>query len=479
MDFEDDAVWDSLGDNQAMLFQFESPFAAECFKKFRPRNILEMSQLNASLRPSGASYRDQLIKRITHKNPSELIDKLLERNNGWLIFQEDVIRFMTDVCGMDGGAADSVRRGIAKKKIEILEQYMPQIVEGYCSKSDKPREIAEEEVKEYLKVIEDASLYMFNYSHAVGYCLLGYYYGYLRHYYPLEFITSYLNNAANDEDVKTGTSYAQKIGVPVTMPKWGISRGDYFYDNEKRIIAKGLSSIKYMSPKVADQLYNLSHSKKYDRFVDLLYDLNSDTELDSRQLDILIKIDFFSDFGNQRELLRINDLFSTTFKKGEAKQIKKEIVDDTPLAPIIQKYSVGSTKSGGIAKSYTLLDIKSILHEAEDLIKETHMPDLPDIIKVRNFYDMLGYLGYISGKQEDRRKLYITEIYPVKRKKDGKQFGYSICTKSIGSGVESRFTVFNGLYNANPIAKGDIIYCKSYEKDGIYYRLTSYEKVIS
>ena len=99
MDFEDDAVWDSLGDNQAMLFQFESPFAAECFKKFRPRNILEMSQLNASLRPSGASYRDQLIKRITHKNPSELIDKLLERNNGWLIFQEDVIRFMTDDCG--------------------------------------------------------------------------------------------------------------------------------------------------------------------------------------------------------------------------------------------------------------------------------------------------------------------------------------------------------------------------------------------
>ena len=201
--------------------------------------------------------------------------------------------------------------------------------------------------------------------------------------------------------------YAAKIGINVTNPKWGISRDNYSCDAESKKIAKGLSAIKYMSAKLAEEMYEVAHSKKHETFIDVLYDLYENTSIDSRQLDILIKIDFFSDFGNQRELLRINDLFSDTFKKGEAKQIKKELVDGSPLAPIIQKYSVGSTKSGGVAKSYTLLDIKSILHEAEDLIKETHMPDLPDIIKVRNFYDMLGYLGYISGKQEDRRKLSV------------------------------------------------------------------------
>ena len=185
----------------------------------------------------------------------------------------------------------------------------------------------------------------------------------------------------------------------------------------------------------------------------------------------------FSEFGNQRELLGITDLFYQTFKRGQAKQIKKAIVDGTPLEPIIRKYAVGVTKSGGIAKSYTLLDVRSILHEAEDALKAVGMPDLNDIDKVRNFYDVMGYIGYVSGKQEDRPKLYVLDVYPLVRRKDNKQFGYSVVTKSIGSGKESRFTVANNLFNALPIRKGDIILCRGFQRDGSYYRMSSYEKI--
>jgi DNA polymerase-3 subunit alpha len=38
---------------------------------------------------------------------------------------------------------------------------MPSILEGYCEKSDKPREEAENEAKVFLQIIEDASSYMF------------------------------------------------------------------------------------------------------------------------------------------------------------------------------------------------------------------------------------------------------------------------------------------------------------------------------
>lgn len=37
-----------------------------------------------------------------NKNPSELIDKLLEDNHGFLIFQEDTIKFLTNICGLSG-----------------------------------------------------------------------------------------------------------------------------------------------------------------------------------------------------------------------------------------------------------------------------------------------------------------------------------------------------------------------------------------
>lgn len=199
--------------------------------------------------------------------------------------------------------------------------------------------------------------------------------------------------------------------------------------------------------------------------------------LNRSQLDILIKIDFFSDFGNQRELLRITELFYETFKKGQAKQISKSKVAGTPLEKIVSKHAVGVTKSGTDAKNFTLLDVKSILHEAEDVILSLNLDDLSDVIKVRNFADVMGYVGYVSGKEEDRRKLYVMDIYPLVRRKDGKQFGYSVITKSIGSGVESRFTVFNRVFDVEPLQKGDIIYCKSYERDGQYFRMTGYKKL--
>ena len=143
----------------------------------------------------------------------------------------------------------------------------------------------------------------------------------------------------------------------------------------------------------------------------------------------------------------------------------------------MKKYAVGVTRSGGEAKSYTLLDVMSILRGAEEAVKSLHMEDLNDITKVRNFYDVMGYIGYTSDKPEDRKKLYITGIKPLHRKRDDKLFGYSLFTKSIGSGKESRFTVFCKVFDKEPVQKGDIIYCKAWERDGAYFRMLDYEKV--
>ena len=477
INWDDQNVWEDMSKSLTMIFQFESAFAAECFKKFRPQSIFDMSLVTATIRPSGTSYRDDLLSHKVHSNPSDIIDELLKDNLGYLIYQEDTIKFLQQVCGLSGSEADNIRRAIGRKQKDRLDKAMPSILEGYCSKSDRPRDIAEQEAKEFLQVIEDSASYQFGYNHSVAYCLLGYLCAYYRYYHPLEFITSYLNNAANDDDIRNGTAYANRIGVKITMPKWGLSRGEYFFDPEKFVIAKGLTSIKYMSSALADELYEMSHTKQYTRFVDVLADISAATSCDTRQLDILIKLDFFSEFGNQRELLRITDLYYQMFKRGQAKQIKKSLVDGSPLEPIINKYAVGVTKSGGVAKSYTLLDVKSILRESEDAIKAVGMSDLSDIDKVRNFYDVMGYIGYVSGKTEDRPKLYVLDVFPLVRRKDNKQFGYSVITKSIGSGKESRFTIVNSVYNTLPVHKGDIILCRRYDRDGSYYRMTSYEKV--
>ena len=478
IDWNDQAVWDSMIKNPYCIFQFESKFAFDSLKKFKPKSIFDMSIVTACIRPSGSSYRDALLNRQIHKNPSELIDELLKDNLGYLIYQEDTIKFLQEICGLSGSESDNIRRAIGRKQKDRLDKAMPAILEGYCNKSPQSRETAEQEAKEFLQVIEDSASYQFGYNHSIAYCLLGYLCAYYRYYHPVEFITAFLNNAANEADIRNGTECANKMGIKVTMPKWGVSKNEYFFNGEEQIVSKGLSSVKYMGKNTAEELYALAHSKDYTYFVDLLSDINSETSVDARQLEILIKIDFFSSFGNQRELLRISEIFFDMFKAGAAKKINKEKVDGTPIGDIVKKYAVGVTKSGGVAKSYTLLDVYSILREVEMAIKELHMEDLSDVIKVRNFKDMLGYVGYVSGKEEDRRKLYVLDIYPVRRKKDKKQFGYSIITKSIGSGKESRFTVFNKVYEQDPIKKDDIIYCQGYEVDNGYFRLTRFRKCV-
>lgn len=473
IDWDDQAVWADMVKSPIGIFQMESAFAFDSLKKFQPKSIFDMSLVTAAIRPSGASYREDLLAHKQHHNPSPIIDELLSDNLGRLVYQEDTLKFLQQICGLSGSEADNIRRAIGRKQKDRLDAAMPSILEGYCAKSNQPREIAEEEAKEFLQVIEDSASYQFGYNHSIAYCLLGYLCAYFRYYHPVEFITAFLNDAANDEDIRNGTALAKQRSITIVPPKFGISRSDYFFTKEKRVIAKGLSSVKYMGKAVVDELYALS-KRQYATFTDLLWTLSHHSSLDARQLDILIKIDFFSDFGNQRELFQTVSLFDL-FKKGEAKQLKKERAAALGIEDIVAKYSNGTTKSGKASKSYTLLFPMTILRECEQRILSLGMEDLSVLLKSRNFKDIMGYAGYISGKEEDRNKLYIKEVYPVRRKRDNAVFGYSLVTQSIGSGKESRMTVFKKAYDADPVKPDDILVCKSWARDGKYFQMLRYE----
>lgn len=493
-DMDDMDVWRSIRDNTTLIFQWESNSAQQYLKRFMSDETLEkarsripnfsmlkwMSFGNGLLRPACASFRDSVAGGEFYDNGFDALNEFLSPEAGRIAMQETIMQFLVKFCGYSDAESDNVRRAIAKKKgTETLLPEIEQRFISFCTEHyDITKERCEEVIKPFLQIILDASAYGFSWNHSDAYSSIGYICGYLRYYYPLEFLTAALNIFGDNMD-KTAdiTSYATRVGIKVTLPKWGLSRGEYFFDREKRIIAKGLTSIKYMSAGLADELYNLAKKKKYTSFMELLYDLDKETSINSRQLDILIKLDFFSDFGNQRELLRMVDLFVNTFKKGDAKQVKKSEIDGTPLEPIVKKHAIGVTKSGGAAKSYTLLDVTSILKESEEVIRSFGLDDLSDILKVRNFYDVMGYIGYVSGKDEDRRKLYVTEVKPLHRKKDNKLFGYSVFTKSIGSGKESRFTVLCRVFDKDPISEGDIILCTGFERDGQYFRLTGYSKI--
>lgn len=476
INWNDDAVWNDMLRSPIGIFQFESAFAFDSLRKFKTHSIYDMSLVTACIRPSGASYRDELLQRKPHHNPSPIIDDLLKDNLGYLIYQEDTIKFLQQICGLSGSEADNVRRAIGRKQKDRLEAALPDILEGYCSKSSQPRNIAEEEAKEFLQIIEDSASYQFGYNHSIGYCMIGYLCAYLRYYYPAEFITAYLNNANNEDDIKNGSALAELYGIQIVPPRYGISKDRYVYDKDRNVIAKGINSIKYMNSTVANELYDLAKRSDPKTFMSLLTLMNNETSIDTRQRDILIKIDFFVDFGNVTELSRIASIF-VFFKNGTAKKVQKDKISGQML-DVVSKYATDKNKNGTEAKSFTITDMAGLLNECESVIKSLHLPDLDLKCKIQNQIELMGYIDLTTNKKEDRRKLLITDVFPLSSKKDNTVWGYAAQTRSIGSGKVSRLTIRSSVYAKTPVKRFDIIYAKELEKNGSgYWYLLDYDLI--
>lgn len=475
IDFDDQAVWKDMLSSPVGVFQMESDFAYSMLKQFNPKSIFDMALVTASVRPSGASYRERLMNRQTNRNPSKEIDKLLKDNYGFLIYQEDIIKFLQQICGLSGSEADNVRRAIGRKDEERLRKALPQILEGYCEKSNKPRKEAEQEAQAFLKVIEDSSSYSFGYNHAIAYCLIGYICAYLRYYHPYEFITSYLNNAASEEDVVNGTALAAKYGIQITAPKFGASKGEFYFNKETKTIAKGISSVKFLSNQIANELFELSRDLHTDKFMEVLMGISNQTSMDSRQLEILIKIDFFSQYGNTAELLKMKNIYSF-FNDGQAKTIKKDKVSGA-LADILPKFATDVGTKGNKLKSYTITDMVGLLYACEDYVRSLNVLELDMRVRIQNSLDYLGYVGIQTNKPEDRRKLLVLDIIPLKGN-NGVIWAYKLTTQSLGTGKQSSLTLRSQLYNVQPIKKGDIVYASGcFKNNKGYWYLTDYKKV--
>ena len=404
IDWDDENVWNDMITSPVGIFQFESDYAFKCLQDFKPTMINHMSLVNAAIRPSGESYRDRLFNHEVNHNPSEQIDELLKDNNGFLVFQEDVIKFLQDICGLSGSDADNVRRAIGRKQMDRLQAALPEILEGYCNKSDKPREIAEEEAKTFLQIIEDSSNYMFGYNHSTGYSMIGYTCAMLRYYYPLEFITAFLNNARTDEDINSGTKFAKEKGFIIKAPKFGHSQNEYVCDKETNTIYKGLDSIKSMQTIAADIMNEIYVQEPKD-FIDVLFLCESvkidGKRINSKSMDILVDIGFFSEYGNINTLKRIRYWYDKFAKR---KTIKKDDCEDW-LINIIRPNAGKETKKqfSDINKPQLLRDIDNVLPPQDDNIQ----------LLIKKQIELLGYVD-VENHQVDMDEYIVQKVHKDK-----------------------------------------------------------------
>lgn len=488
VNLDDEKVWQSIRDDTSLIFQWNSSFGSQTMKKlFSNLTIDKIKQTlpnikyldlftfgNALIRPCGKGQYNTVVNGEIIKTGISDIDNLFAPELGRSLYQEDIMEFVMKFCGYSFLDADYLRKCISKK-IGTREQ-LPKISEGFINnagiKYDLTLEKSNEIISPILQCILDATRYSFSKNHSVSYSCIGYMCGYLRYYYPLEYLTACLNIWKDNED-KTieAIEYAKKIGISISEPKFRNGQSEYSFDKEKKVIYKGMRSVKYLNESCSNYLYSLKDNC-YNNFTSLLYEILQSKNVDKRQLDVLIKLDFFQEFGNSKELLRVVNMFEF-FKDGFAKSISKsKVSEDSLIYPIIQRNSKETDKI------FTQLNTVKIIEESEELIKSWKIPDFSIKDKALFQNDYLGYINISTGEKEDRPKILVLKKRDLINNSNKKQWGVSITAQSIGSGKVSEYTILNWTYNKEPFNEWDCLYIEDWEKNkNGYFTIKKYYKI--
>lgn len=364
---------------------------------------------------------------------------------------------------------------VAKKK--GTRDQLPIIKKGFEENAKIKYGLSQEQsdkiIDSFNQCILDATRYAFGRAHDYSYTYISYESAYLRTYYPLEYLTSCFNTYIDKPDKVTEvTEYCERNNIKINPPKFRYSKSEYFFDKDTNSIYKGTRSVKYLNDGVANKLYEL-RDRKYNSFVELLYDLK-DIDIDSRQLEILIKLDYFSEFGNSKELLRLV-LFFNFFKKGEMRSVSKEKLEGSDaIKTIVAQHSTETPKK------YKDLNNKEILKEVEEYVRSLNIEDFGFKDKIQSQLEYTGYISLITGKKEDKPKEVALNVKTMYSKDgDRKPWAVVIQGQSIGSGIKNDFTIPYNKFSHHPFSKYDIIHIKKFHKSPKgYWYIDSYEVLI-
>lgn len=481
-----DPVWDiykkscTLGINQV-----EQAGTSKRVSVYGPTNISELCAFVAAIRPGFKSMYKIFESRRPFSYSIKALDDLLqtpEMPNSFVLYQESSMSVL-NYAGIPMSECYEIIKNIAKKRVQKVLKYKEQFLDGFktslIQKEGQNSLRAEQLSHDVWQILEDSSAYAFNASHSYCVAIDSLYGAYLKTYYPLQFYETFLRvmEEKGDKDrLNAGKEEAEEY-FKVKFPpfRYGQDNRAITADLTSHSITNSLASIKGFGSEMGNIFYECSLQVK-SGFMNALKWLDEHS-IKSARIRPLINIDYFSEFGNVRELSAMIEAFDF-LKQGNAKKISKEKADSSLVGMILPDYATDVNAKGEVLKSYTILDMGGLLQACEDKILSIGYKDLDLRAKMQNQLDVLGYAELTTYKEEDRRKLLVTDCVPLKSKESGVPWAYAVFTKSVGSGKTSRLTLRAKVYEKMPFKKSDIIYAKAIAKENSgYWYLYEYDMV--
>jgi len=304
---DDPAIYQLLSGGEVTgIFQVESSGMRRVLTSLRPSEFNDIVAVISLYRPGPMEYIDNYVDRkhsrqeVTYRHPK--LEPILRDTYGIIVFQEQVIRLMTDLAGYSAAEADLVRRAVGKKKKSELLKHRSSFVKGAVRLGGLSGEVAEQIFSD----IEYFARYGFNKAHAASYAVLTCQTAYLKAKYPVEYMAAMLSvERHNTDKVAVLIAECRRLGIEVLPPDVCRSGLDFIIEGGN--IRFGLGAIKNVGEGPIVAILKARQEGEAFKDIDdfcIRVDLS---QVNRRALESLIKAGAMDSLGRRGQLLEIID----------------------------------------------------------------------------------------------------------------------------------------------------------------------------
>ncbi len=267
INLDDQEVYDLLARGDTIgVFQLESQGLRRILREMVPSRFEDLIAVIALYRPGplGSGMVEDFInckhggQEIEYIHP--MLQDILQETYGVVLYQEQVMQIASICANFTMGEADILRRAMGKKKPEEIMALRQKFIQGAARNN-----IDEATATRLFDIMESFAGYGFNKSHSAAYAMITYQTAWLKTYYPVEYMCSFLSSVIdNQEKVVFYLRECQGMGIPVLPPDINESFENFTVSGES--IRFGLGAIKNVGLGAVKSIVN---TRKEGNFISL------------------------------------------------------------------------------------------------------------------------------------------------------------------------------------------------------------------
>lgn len=443
----DDATWQIYADGYTQCVnQCEQPRSTQKVMRYKPKNIAELTQFIAAIRPSFQSMYQTFEQRQHFDYGIKALDDLLQDeycSSSFILYQESLMKVL-GFAGFPMSETYTIIKAISKKKDYIIKDAKPKFIKNFAQAildtgetddDSKAHELADK----VWTIIENSAAYGFNSAHAYCMAIDSVTIAYLKAHYPLEFYKCVLQRFTDKGEKDKVALIKQEMlkrGYKLKDIQFGDDNRAFNIDRANNCIVQTMTSIKDMPKSAPEALYELGKSDIKNRAA-LYQALMDDPRINKKAIEILFHLGYFNKFAQPNRLITEYEIYQ---KYISAKVLTKSSFDDIIIDAI--RPCCGKETE----KQFREIDNKALITA---LIKQSNIKPATIVDRIKWQLEYLGYCT-VSDPNSDPNDWLVLDV-----KTTG--YGTVYCTLyNLCYGAERTYRANKKFWTNHQLSKGDV-----------------------